>query len=159
MVTYHRGHCSWLLYPQCLNHLEDVHDALCLAGLNGRRDTAEYTRTSHCIAAGRIYTALAIVQNYCSPSQHLQNTLLFCISFLPSPTHLPLSSTPRYNSQPRPLPAMDHNGGVAAPPLYVHDTADAADDGSRGGTQPVWTPVQHLELSHSMHLPRLEREK
>ena len=53
------------------------------------------------------------------------------------------------------LPAVDNNGGIATPPLCVHDAVDDGHNDVGIVCLSIRSPGQHLELGHSVRLPRL----
>ena len=54
---------------------------------------------------------------------------------------------------------MDNNGSVSGPPLYHQHLLNDVNDGTGGGAQTLRGPARHLELSHLVHLTRLQDQR
>ena len=54
------------------------------------------------------------------------------------------------------VPSMNDDGFISGPPLDPSDLLNDVNDGSRISTETIRSPARQLELSHLLHLARLQ---
>ena len=48
-IIYHSEYAAWFLDAESLHHLKHIHNTLSLAALNHIHQSAEHSRTTHCV--------------------------------------------------------------------------------------------------------------
>ena len=129
--THHCENKPWLLNTLSLHHLEDIHHTLTLAAVNGGSYGTEHSWPADSVTGGGEGDGGS---DSCS-SNHGGGSLV-CV------VHCD-------------WPAVDHNGFVVSPTLYIEHSLNHSNNGLWVGALPLRVPVKYLKLNHLLWLPRL----